>query len=95
MAFQNEAARRRRRIARRVYGYMRELGLLSNLRQVSRSTGIDMETLRNLRTATPKLETLERISKYVEQHARSECATRVRRLASMGLHTSLPARPKS
>jgi hypothetical protein len=70
MAFQNDAARRRRRAARRVYGYLQQLDL--SLKVVSKATGIDMDTLRNLKVGTPKLETLDRISRYIEKVAREK-----------------------
>jgi hypothetical protein len=70
MAFQNDAAKRRRRAARRVYGYLQRLDLTDHLKDVSKATGIDLDTLRNLRKGTPKLETLDRISRYIERVAR-------------------------
>ena len=72
MAFQNVAAKRRRRTARRLYEYLKELDLLDNLREVSKATDVDVEILKTLGDpkATPKLETLERIAAYVEEKIR-------------------------
>lgn len=66
MAFQNMAARRRRAMAKRLYGWLVRLGLHNDLKFISKSTGIDMEALRNFRRATPKLETLEKIGRFIE-----------------------------
>jgi hypothetical protein len=72
MAFVNIAARRRRRLARRLHGYLKQLDLLGNLREVSRATGVDVDILRSLDEsgATPKLETLERIAAYIENRVK-------------------------
>jgi len=72
MAFQNTAAIRRRRLAKRYHGYMRQLGMLEDLRKVSRQTGVDMDTLKNLEHSTPKLETLEKIGGYIEDVFRAK-----------------------
>jgi len=61
-------------VARRLYGYLKRLGLHKNLRQVAKATGIDMDALQRLSTGTPKVETLEKISEYVEALAREGSA---------------------
>jgi len=74
MAYINSEARRRRLVAKRLHLYLKRLGLHNNLKQVSRATGIDMDVLRHLATGTPKIETLEKISEYVEKVAREHSA---------------------
>lgn len=74
MAYINAEARRRRLVAKRLHGYLKRLGLHNDLRRVARATGIGMDVLKQLATGTPKIETLEKISEYVEKIARERSA---------------------
>ena len=74
MGFQNEAAKRRRAMAKRLYSWLEQLGLQNDLKFISKSTGIDMDALRNFRTSTPKLETLEKMSRFIEAQSRNQPA---------------------
>lgn len=90
MSFQNEAAKKRRKLAKKLAQHINELELSD--REISRATGIDLVTVRGLRQLTPKLETLEKISRYVEDRARQR---RLEKLEQTHREASRKRRPAS
>lgn len=64
----NKQSVARRRAGRRLMEVIKKYNL--NLRTVARETGVDLVTLENLKTFTPHLNTIERVSVYLEQIAR-------------------------
>ena len=64
----NKQSVARRGAGRRLMEVIKRYDL--NLRVVSRETGVDLVTLKNLQKFTPHLNTIERVSIYLEQVAR-------------------------
>lgn len=85
----NTQSRARRRAGRRLMEVIEHYGL--DLRLVSRDTGIDLVTLKNLRNFTPHLHTIEKISIYLEGVARERRATARASAAVAGQHQAMQA----
>jgi hypothetical protein len=74
----NAQSRARRQAGKQLMDIIESYGL--ELKHVAKETGIDLVTLRNLKTFTPHLQTIGKISAYLEDHAKAIKANRVKKL---------------